>query len=44
MGLIENVGNGPLAIDTAVFIYFIEENAQFFSVVAPLFEAIEGVL
>ena len=29
MGLISDVGRGAVAIDTAVFIYFIEEDPRF---------------
>lgn len=38
MGLIADLGQGAVAIDTAIFIYFIEENAQFLPLVRPLFE------
>lgn len=38
MGLGEVVGPGAVAIDTAVFIYFIEENHRYLSLIAPLFE------
>ncbi len=36
MGLIDEVGR-DVAIDTAVFIYFIEEHPAFLPIVAPLF-------
>ena len=39
MGLIEDLGKGPVGVDTSVFIYFIEEHPQFLSVVLPLFRA-----
>jgi hypothetical protein len=29
MGLIEEIGDGPLALDTVIFIYFIEEHRRF---------------
>jgi predicted nucleic acid-binding protein len=38
MGLREDLGPGPTALDTAPFIYYIEENESFLPVVAPLFE------
>ena len=37
MGLSEDVGRGPVAIDTAPLIYLIEEHADYLPVVAPLF-------
>ena len=43
MGLIADLGPGSIAVDTAVFIYFIEENPRFLPVVVPLFrEADQG--
>lgn len=36
MGLIERVGRGPVAIDTAVFIYFVEEHPLFVDLVQEL--------
>ncbi|HGG58338.1 MAG TPA: type II toxin-antitoxin system VapC family toxin [Gammaproteobacteria bacterium] len=41
MGLIDDVGVGPVALDTCVFIYFIEEHERYFDIVRPLFEAID---
>jgi predicted nucleic acid-binding protein len=38
VGLIDRVGPGRLAIDTSVFIYFIERHPTFRDEVAPLFE------
>jgi len=35
------LGSGPVALDTAVFIYFVEEHPQFMPMVEPLFEAID---
>jgi predicted nucleic acid-binding protein len=40
VGLIEDFAPGPVALDTAVFIYFIEENKDFFPIVKPIFQAI----
>ena len=37
MGLIDEVGPGPVAIDTAIFIYFIEEDSRFIPHILPLF-------
>lgn len=43
MGLIAELGAGGIALDTAIFIYFIEENPQFLPEIAPLFrEADQG--
>ena len=43
MGLMAELDPGPVAIDTAVFIYFIEEDPRFLPVVDPLFrEADKG--
>ena len=45
MGLLTDVGDGPVALDSAVFIYFIERNPRFLSIVRPVFAAIgEGRL
>ena len=41
MGLIEDLRPGPVALDTQVFIYFIEEDKQFLPLVKPLFEAMD---
>lgn len=40
MGLIADLGRGPVGLDTAVFIYFIEEHARFLPVVEPIFSAV----
>lgn len=42
MGLIDAIGSGRVALDTAPFIYFIEEHPQYTPVVEPLFEAIDA--
>jgi predicted nucleic acid-binding protein len=39
MALIDDLGPGPIGIDTAIFIYFIEENPRFLDAVAPVFVA-----
>ena len=41
MGLMEDLGAGPAALDTAIFVYFIEEHATFLPHVEPIFEAID---
>jgi predicted nucleic acid-binding protein len=37
-----DLGHGPVALDTAVFIYFIEEHPRFLPVVEPVFSAVAG--
>lgn len=41
MGFLTDLGPGPIAVDTAIFIYLIEENRTFLPLVEPLFEAAE---
>jgi len=41
MGLIEDLKPGPVALDTQVFIYFIEEEKRFVPLIKPVFEAID---
>ena len=41
MGLIDDLDPGPVALDTQVFIYFIEEDKRFLPLVKPVFEAID---
>ncbi len=38
MGLIADLGRGPVGVDTAIFIYFIEEHPQFLPLIRPLFK------
>jgi predicted nucleic acid-binding protein len=40
VGLIEELGPGPTALDTVVFIYYIEENPSFLPLVGPIFEQV----
>lgn len=40
MGLIADVGDGPVAVDTAPFIYFIEEHEAYLPLVETLFTEI----
>jgi predicted nucleic acid-binding protein len=38
VGLREDLRPGPVALDTAPFVYFIEEHPEFVPIVAPVFE------
>ena len=38
----EELGGGPVGIDSALFIYLIEENPTFLPLVEPIFAAIDG--
>ena len=38
MGLISDLDSGPVALDTAIFIYFIEARTPFLEIIRPLFE------
>ena len=38
MGLIERIGPGPVAVDTAIFVHFIEEHPVYLPEVEPLFQ------
>lgn len=43
MGVIlEAIGRGPVAVDTAIFVYFIEEHPVYGPLVEPLFRAIDA--
>lgn len=42
MGLRKDLFPGPVALDTCLFIYLIEENPRFLPLVRPLFEAIDA--
>jgi predicted nucleic acid-binding protein len=42
LALIDDVGAGPVGLDTAIFIYFIEEHQRFLPVIAPLFAAADA--
>ena len=42
MGLIDEIGPGPVALDTSVFIYYIEEHPRYVRLVEPLFDAISA--
>ena len=41
MGLIDDIHPQPVALDTAIFIYFIEEDVSFLELVKPIFQAID---
>lgn len=41
MGLIDDLKPGPVALDTQIFIYFIEEDIRYLRLIKPLFEAID---
>lgn len=38
MGLIDDLGDGNVGVDTAIFIYFIEEHPKYLPLIRPLFE------
>ena len=42
MGLIDDVGTGPVAIDTAAFIYFMEAHPRYLPILEPLFQAADA--
>jgi predicted nucleic acid-binding protein len=42
VALIDDLGAGPVGVDTAVFIYFIEENERFLPAIAPVFDAADS--
>lgn len=42
MALIDDLGAGPVGVDTAIFIYFIEEDERYLPSIAPLFEAADA--
>jgi len=42
VGLIDDLGTGPVGLDTAIFIYFVEEHAEFLPLVEPLFVGLDS--
>jgi predicted nucleic acid-binding protein len=42
VGLLEDVARGPIALDTAIFVYFIEEHPRYLPVIEPVFAAIDA--
>jgi predicted nucleic acid-binding protein len=41
VGLTEDLGRGPIGLDTAIFIYYVEENPRFLPLVEPVFDGID---
>lgn len=41
MGLLTEIGTGPVALDSAIFIYFIERDPRYLAIVKPVFAAID---
>lgn len=39
--LMADLGRGPTGVDTAIFIYFIEENPRFLPLVEPIFQEVD---
>ena len=42
MGLMADLGRGPLGVDTVIFIYFIEEHPRFLPLLEPLFREVDS--
>lgn len=42
MALIDRLLPGPIALDTVIFIYFIEEHPRYLQTLVPLFDAIDN--
>jgi len=42
VGLIAEIGEGPAALDTTAFIYWIEESPAYLDAIAPVFRAADG--
>jgi predicted nucleic acid-binding protein len=42
MELITAIGDGPVALDSAIFIYFIEQHPRYLALLRPLFTHIDG--
>jgi predicted nucleic acid-binding protein len=42
VGLIKDLGRGPVALDTVGFIYFLEEHVLYLPVIEPLFRAVDA--
>jgi len=40
--LLNDLGEGPVALDTAIFIYFVEEHPLYLPLVEPVFKAIDS--
>jgi predicted nucleic acid-binding protein len=39
VGLLDDLGSGPVGVDTSIFVYFIEADPRYLSIVRPLFVA-----
>src|SRR6185503_11614390 len=39
VGLLDDLGSGPVALDTSIFVYLIEEDPRFLGAVLPVFSA-----
>lgn len=44
MGIIKDIGPGPVCLDSSVFIYLIEEDKRYIDLVVRIFEAIDSGL
>lgn len=45
MGLLSDIGGGPVALDSSIFVYYIEENPRYLPLIDPIFDEIaEGRL
>jgi predicted nucleic acid-binding protein len=42
MGLMADLGRGPAGVDTAIFIYFIEEHPKFLPLIEPVFREVHA--
>ena len=42
MGLIDDLGAGPIGLDSVVFIYFVEEHPALLPLIEPLFVGLDG--
>jgi predicted nucleic acid-binding protein len=42
VGLIDDLESGPVALDTQILIYFIQEDGRYLPLIKPLFEAIDS--
>src|ERR1700683_3684461 len=42
MGLMRDLGHGPVGVATAIFIYFIEEHLRFLPLIDPLFREVDA--
>ncbi len=42
MGLMAEIEPGPVAVDTAIFIYLVEEDARFLPEILPLFREVDS--